>query len=291
MEINILRGPSGRILTRKMMKNGTMEKLINMFPWCSPKMHLLVQCFEHNISQPRCLQCNKGLNNPNNLYCNPSCQMKYLGGFPKDINKGRTPWNKGKKIGNEHHLSITNPDKWELIKTKISKANSGVNNGMYGWDNKEQREKQSQTMKRKILNGEFTPNTNNRNTCFDVVYNGKNYRSSWEASFASINPNYLYEKIRIPYIGEDNKTHIYIADFFDPKSKEVIEIRPKSLYDENHPKILEAKKYCKTNGYKYIHIDIDYFAENEHLIDYDGLKDSARKMKNAIKKYKRNKKT
>lgn len=290
MELKILRGPSGRILTIAMKKNGTLTKLKEMFNWCKDEAYLLVYCYENNIEQPKCNHCNSGLNSPHNTYCNSSCQMYDLGGFPKGVNAGRIPWNKGLK-DNSKHCSITNPEKWALAKEKIGLANSGKNNGMYGWDDADQRARQSATMKSKILNGEFTPNTNNRNTSFDVVYKNKNYRSSWEAAFASINPSFKHEFIRIQYIDESLKSRIYISDFFDEENKIVFEIRPKSLYDETSNKISSAIKYCKENGYKYKHIDIDYFYKNNDKIDYDGLGGAARKIKDAIKKYKRNRKT
>ncbi|AGE48197.1 hypothetical protein CPTAKMNP4_180 [Salmonella phage vB_SenM-AKM_NP4] len=291
MEIKILRGPSGRILTKSMVKNGTINALKAMYTWCIDKPSALVYCYENNSIQPNCKFCGEGLNSPINSYCNPRCQMKHLGGFPKDCNVGKTPWNKGLK-DNSRHCSIVNPEKWEAAKHKISKANSGENNGMYGWDNEDQRRRQSETIKAKILSGEFTPNTNNRRTSFDVVYDGKNYRSSWEAAYASINKTAVHERIRVPYIGNDLKKHIYISDFLNPETNEIVEIRPASLYDDNHPKIVAIKKYCDSNGYKYTHIDIEYFYANRHLIDYDGLgDDTSRKITNAIKKYKRNKKT
>jgi len=60
-------------------------------------------------------------------------------------------------------------------KEKISVANTGTKNGMYGtMMTAEQKEYRSNLMKEKILSGEFTPNSNNRNTHWDAEYNGKN---------------------------------------------------------------------------------------------------------------------
>lgn len=287
MEIKISRGSDGRILTKVMHIDGSIAKLKILYPWCVENATDLVYCYENNITQPKCLNCSRGLNKPRKLYCNASCQGKYKG-FPPV--KNRVTWNKGIKLDTSKHISKTNPDKWELVKAKISKANSGSNNGMFGWDNQKQREKQSQTMRNKILHGEFTPNTNNRWTKFDIEYNGKKYRSSWEASYASINPQALHENIRIKYIDHDGKERIYISDFYNSISNEIVEIRPESLYDETHPKVIAIKEYCKNNNYTYTHIDIDYFVKNQHLIDYDGLGESKRKIINAINKYERDSK-
>lgn len=268
-----------------------MDKLKELYPWCKPTASLLVKCYKEKLTQPNCIYCSKGLNNPKIRYCGPSCQMSHKPSPSFGPKKGSIPWNKGIKLDTSKHISKTNPEKWALTKKKIGKANSGEKNGMFGWDDPKQRAKQSRTMKLKILNGEFTPNTNNKYTRFDIIYKGKNYRSSWEASFASIHPDYEYEKIRIKYIGDDGKSHIYISDFYNPISKEVIEIRPTRFYDEAHPKIIEVKRYCLEHGYKYIHIDIDYFCDREHIIDYEGLGEHARKIKHAIEKYKRNRET
>ena len=60
---------------------------------------------------------------------------------------------------------------------------------------------QSNKMKRKILDGSFTPNINNTRTTWDATFDGKKFRSSWEAAFFAIYDGKLeFEKIRILWI-------------------------------------------------------------------------------------------
>lgn len=144
----------------------------------------------------------------------------------------------------------------------------------------------SEKLKTKILNGEFTPNSNNRNTHFDSLCMGKKFRSSWEAVFFFFNKDCLYEKIRIPYI-YNNKKYIYITDFFDNKNKIIYEIKPKKFLSENKTKekIEQAKKYCVENNYKYILLnenDIILYIKQLKNEDFDHFDE---KTKNKIKKY------
>ena len=43
-----------------------------------------------------------------------------------------------------------------------------------------------------------------------------------------LNPTLLYEKLRVQYIGVDNKLHNYIVDFIDIDNKIVYEVKPDS---------------------------------------------------------------
>jgi hypothetical protein len=86
--------------------------------------------------------------------------------------------------------------------------------------------KQRKTMKNKILNGQFTPNSNNRNTHWDSSFNAKVYRSSWEALYQYHNPDDLHEKLRIKYKYK-GKSHVYIVDFVNYDTKIVSEVKPR----------------------------------------------------------------
>ncbi len=87
------------------------------------------------------------------------------GKIKSNLNTG-TPWNKDMK-GN---YPYSYPHSAET-KEKISVANTGTKNGMYGtMMTAEQKEYRSNLMKEKILSGEFTPNSNNRNTHWDSYY-------------------------------------------------------------------------------------------------------------------------
>jgi len=83
-------------------------------------------------------------------------------------------------------------------------------------------------MKSNILSGKFTPNSNNKNTHWGSSYNGKKYRSSWEALYHYFYPAALYEKLRIPY-KVNGKEHIYIVDYIDYTSNTVTEVKPREL--------------------------------------------------------------
>ena len=164
----------------------------------------------------------------------------------RECNIGRQPWNKGMK--NQYHPKPMS----EEGRRNLSLSKMGEKNAMYGkHHSSEHRLKQSNKMKELIKNGEFTPNTNNIRTHFDVEYNGKKYRSSWEVLFHYNNPSNEYEKLRIPYILNDIE-HIYIVDFIDNINKTVTEIKPLSLLqkDNSQAKIMALKEWCEIHNYK-----------------------------------------
>lgn len=126
----------------------------------------------------------------------------------------------------------------------------------------ETRLKHSNTMKTKILKGEFTPKSNNRRTWKRIYKDGNAFRSSWELKFY----NYClensieveYESLRLSYEYKGIK-HIYITDFISHTEKKVYEIKPNSMIDD---KVLVKEKYaskwCKDNGYEYVFITEDF---------------------------------
>lgn len=105
-------------------------------------------------------------------------------------------------------------------------------------------------MKKKILNGQFTPNSNNRNTHWDSSFNGKAYRSSWEALYQYHNPNDLHEKLRIKYMYK-GKSHVYIVDFVNYETMIATEVKPKECC--NDPKFMAKykalRKWAKDNNF------------------------------------------
>jgi hypothetical protein len=131
---------------------------------------------------------------------------------------------------------------------------------------KERRKKHSNTMKRKILNGEFTPNVFNSNTSKTIELSTKNeilkFRSSWEIIFYVMydNPSeLLYEKLRLEYMTEKGK-RIYIVDFMNQTKKIIYEIKP-SCHFKNNISILKKtilEKWCNENDYDYAYIDEFY---------------------------------
>lgn len=172
----------------------------------------------------------------------------------KNLNTG-TPWNKGMKGAYPYSYPRS-----EDAKKKISEANSGKKNGMFGhiWSN-QHKASQSAYMKEKILEGKFTPNSNNRNTHWTAKFNGKSYRSSWEAMYQSIDLNAEYETLRITY-KYDNADRVYIVDFVNHLTKTVVEVKPKELMSDNktQAKLSALQNWCNLNKYQMICVDIDW---------------------------------
>ena len=119
----------------------------------------------------------------------------------------------------------------------------------------DRRKTHSELIKKRILDGKFTPCVTN-SWCKSRIYvnlpNDRIYpcRSSWEAVFAIANPHLEYEKIRIPYYKEDVLA-IYIVDFVDELGKVLYEIKPKGQQegDVYELKMSATRDWCKLNGY------------------------------------------
>lgn len=132
----------------------------------------------------------------------------------------------------------------------------------------------SETMKNKILRGEFTPCITNSWTHWDAFVvlsdgNKMKFRSNWDAAFWVLNNTLKYEKVRIRY-EVDLDWHSYIVDFVDVSNKKLYEIKPKTLKENkiNKIKFESAKKWCKKNDYIFNIIDDDWFIQNAKKINY-----------------------
>ena len=184
----------------------------------------------------------------------------------KNLNTGMA-WNsgtRGQNIGTRGPLP-------QCVKDAISKKNSGKGNGMYGvkmTDSDKQR--LSEIMKQKILDGKFTPNSNNRNTHWDAMFDGKQYRSSWEALYQYINQQAEYETFRMEYVLDKN-IKVYIVDFIDHKNKIVVEVKPKELCcgKKFEAKYAALSKWATIAGYNVLLVD-KLWLKNQTLenIDY-----------------------
>lgn len=281
----LYRSGTGRVLYKRMLVDGITDQLKILYPWCMPSPNLLLVCFEQNLNQPHCLQCGLALDKPLKKYCSTRCQANHqnFGGRNKGKPKNYTIWNKGKDC-KAIHISRTNPELWEIAKKKISIGKMGDKNPMYGKRHTEEyKQALSRSMKQKILDGKFTPNSNNRLTHYDCNYNGVKYRSSWEAAFAYLNPSCKHEKLRIKYIDENGVDRIYITDFYDELNKVCYEIRPSNLFDPSSNKIKSAMQYCLDHNITYIHIDESYFIQHkDDIIMSDLSEDIRRKLNRAI---------
>lgn len=170
---------------------------------------------------------------------------------------------------------------------ELSKARRGKNNPCHR-QTKESKankiKKQSETMKLKIKNGEFTPCITNSWCHSRIEIHNIPFRSCWEAAFYILNPNLQYEKIRIPYIDEKGIQNIYITDFVDSVAKKIYEIKPNSVKN-NIRNILKEKAaidWCNKNQYEYICISDEYFFENANKIDYNLFES---KLKKSMKQF------
>lgn len=194
-----------------------------------------------------------------------SVQAKHGDKIKKNLNTGRS-WNTGTKGQNTGKGKPRSPE----IKQKISKKNSGEGNGMYGYRYTPlEKTLKSQTMRNLILEGKFTPNSNNKNTHWESMYNGKKYRSSWEALYQYFNPQAEYEKFRIEYILSGIRK-IYIVDFIDYASRYVIEVKPIKLCvgEIFKAKMKALNEWAKQNNYTVLLITEDWLIENQILIEY-----------------------
>lgn len=192
-------------------------------------------------------------------------QMKYGKDISRRLNNG-IPWNvgsKGQRIG-------TLGPRTEEVKAKISKKNSGSGNGMFGVKMSEaDKQQRSHIMKQKILSGEFTPNSNNRNTHWNSYFDGKKYRSSWEALYQYSNKLAEYEKLRIEYEFE-GISRIYIVDFVDHTQKIVVEVKPAELCSglKYFAKKESLDKWASANGYTVIIATEEWLRCNIVVTDY-----------------------
>jgi len=213
-------------------------------------------------------------------------QTKHGNTIKQNLNTG-IPWNagtRGQNIG-------TRGARTQTVKDKISVKNSGSNNGMYGVRLSDLDKKtKSEIMKQKILSGEFTPNSNNRNTHWESTFAGKSYRSSWEALYQYLNKDAEYEKLRIKY-NINNTTKIYIVDFVDHINRQVIEVKPRELctVEKFQAKLTALTAWADLNKYALIIADKEWFQLQNNNIDYTKFDDStARKIKELYETNKKN---
>lgn len=207
------------------------------------------------------------------------CQEVHGTSIRDNLNTG-TPWNKGKKLHYDvWHKGKTKEDNESL--RRLSEDRMGNGNPMHGTKmSDEQKKLRSDMMRDRILSGEFTPNSNNRNTHWESSFNGKKYRSSWEAVYHALYPEAEYETLRIEY-NYQNSMFVYIVDFINHNTKEVIEVKPsKMIHDaQTSAKINALTAWAKQNNYSVVIADETYLSRHDvasvlHLLD----KNTARKI-------------
>lgn len=155
--------------------------------------------------------------------------------------------------------------------------------------------KNSDTMKRKIANGEFTPHITNTRTHWDAKIiledaTVRKFRSSWEAVFWNSNKHLEFELLRIPWIDLNNINHSYIVDFYDASKNIIYEVKPKSTWSAQDVKMQQVIEYCLINNIKFIWINEDnilsFIDENdfkgENLIQLQKVYNGIKKNKNNV---------
>lgn len=119
--------------------------------------------------------------------------------------------------------------------------------------------KQSNTMKQKILSGEFTPNSQNYLTHKLITVASpsgeiRNVRSLWELIFWLMHPTLEYETRRIAYFNtKTQREHIYIADFFDSSTNTIYEVKPKKYQKQ----CIDKQDGAISAGYNFIWVSED----------------------------------
>jgi len=205
------------------------------------------------------------------------CQEIHKDHIRNNLNTGQ-PWIKGKKKNIDYKRRPLTEEQCD----NMSKRRMGAGNPMYGKRHSEEvKNKHSLLMKTMIQEGRFTPNSNNRQTHYDVLFNGLKYRSSWEALYHSYNPQAKYEKLRIPYT-HNNEERVYIVDFVDEQNKLVIEVKPRELTKD---RIFKAKweslvDWSQNNGYTVLLADQYWLVNNVLNPDLSKFDDTtARKLR------------
>lgn len=225
-------------------------------------------------------------------YCNTIYYSKYKDGkYCKDCMDKKTflrskkrPENIGKKISNSK-LKFFQTEKGKDVARRVGEKNA-INTKLFNHSKcgkvirAKAASKQSETMKQKIANGEFTPPITNSFTHWNAFIGDKKFRSSWEACFWYSNQHLLYESKECRTKSQSNG-RVYVGDFFDAENKILYEIKPKSFFLKQSKKIDSLINHCKENNYKFVWINefniMDYIKEEEfsdsNLIQLNKLKE------------------
>lgn len=278
------------IKTYCLSKRNTVNKYTSnkLVPFIDNIKNLIPNCKSNNIVElcnwiindrfnyDICPICNdyivefKSWNAPYNVTCSKKCKHKYHTELMRTSVM--------KDIQRRNRLNFCKSDKGKDVLRKMADARRGINNPVHRRTDESImriKEKQSDTMKRKIASGEFTPCITNSwaNSRCGIKVDGfiKYYRSTWDAAFQILNPNCEYEKIRIPYISPiDEEAHTYIVDFVDEENKILYEIKPNSNKNSKIVKIKElaAIEWCKIHNYEFCFISDEYFMIHAKNINY-----------------------
>jgi hypothetical protein len=162
---------------------------------------------------------------------------------------------KTKAILSKRIKEIMDSEQGIEIRKKMTVSHKKFNNSERGKQiQKEKAKKQSDYLKKQILEGKFTPNVTNTwthwNAQITIDDNIYKFRSSWEACFWFCNQQLLYETIRVR-----NGERVYVNDFYDEKNRILYEIKPLSQFNKEIEKINTFINYCLNNNMKFIWIN------------------------------------
>lgn len=200
-------------------------------------------------------------------------QKKYGQIIKQNLNTG-IPWNKGKRNVSIGWCRGKNKDNDERLKA-LSEKRTGPGNPMYGRKTSDSnKKKKSLLMKQRILDGSFTPNIKNSLTHWQSSYNGKRFRSSWEALFYKFNQDYEYEKQRLVYL-LDGEEKIYLVDFVNHSKRHLVEIKPSIHRNSKKQKAKEQalKEFCLKNKYYYSILDEEWFKSRYTISDIEDFEE------------------
>ena len=214
------------------------------------------------------------------------CQEIHKDHIRNNLNTGQ-PWIKGKKNNIDYRRRPLTSEQC----LAMSKQRRGKGNPMYGKKHSDETKlKHSLFIKTLIQDGKFTPNSNNRQTHYDVTFNGVKYRSSWEALYHSYNPQAKYEELRISYT-HNNQEKVYIVDFVDHQNKLVVEVKPREMVKDT---LFQAKwkslvDWAQHKGYTVLLADQYWLVNNVLNPDLSKFDDiTARKLRTLYEASKEN---
>lgn len=184
----------------------------------------------------------------------------YGKGICKNCNKEHTKISGGWKRGWAKTCCIECEIRWA---SKRQTGDKNTSHRMTTETKNAMKDKMSRIMKEKILNGKFTPKSENYKTfgMIEFQHNDtvRKVRSLWELLFWIENENLEYEKIRVEYFDSlENRNRVYITDFYDSEKNEIIEIKPTKFQDV---KFEDKKRACEEKGYSFRVLNEKYFSK------------------------------
>lgn len=242
-----------------------LDLLKKEYFWCEEENYreIIFNIINDIKDEPKCQYCNNKaiFNGKYTNYCKEHNRVetnkktiercKGIKQSKKTIEK-RANSNRGQKRSEQARYNISlgqkNSPNYEIKCKKMKEIGSKP----------EERKKRSERMKKAIEEGRFTPCITNTRTHFTTEINGKKFRSSFEGIFYLFfniwqGFNYKFESLRIPYVDSKNKKRIYIVDFINYDTKEVIEIKPKCHKDDKDVRLKEKALiiWAKENDFIY----------------------------------------